>query len=354
VNQLSKLVNVEVNPAGLWPSWNAPTPNKIFSNQKWFPCGPNGGWVTLSGGDDAMGALSVNDFVGVDGGPGNRTGIQALEDIDDVAICVVPGMWSGTITSALITFCENLKDRFAIIDAPDGLDIGGIQSFRAPYDTEYGALYYPWLVVQDPSTLQNADLAPSAHMAGIYAQTDNTRGVFKAPANVTVAGITISGPPNQPVGFAQAINQREQDILNPLGINALRYFPNRGYRVWGARTLSSDTTWMYINVRRIFIYVEKSIQVGTQWVVFEPNDEGTWSRVRQSVTNFLTTFWRQGGLQGTTAKEAFFVACDLGVTMTQDDIDNGRMIVQVGIAPVKPAEFVIFQVMQYTQTTTTS
>ena len=143
-------------------------------------------------------------------------------------------------------------------------------------------------------------------------------------------------------------------MLNPIGINALRFFPNRGYRVWGARTLSSDETWKYINVRRIFIYVEKSIQVGTQWVVFEPNDEGTWSRVRQSVTNFLTTFWRSGGLQGTTAKEAFFVACDLGVTMTQDDIDNGRLICQIGIAPVKPAEFVIFQIQQYTQEATTS
>jgi phage tail sheath protein FI len=350
VNQLSKLVNVDVNAAGLWTD----TTNKIFSNPNWFPTGPNGGWLTLTGGDDAMGALSVNDFVGVDGGSGNRTGIQALADIDDVSICVVPGMWSTTVQSALINFCETLKDRFAIIDPPDGLDVGGIQAFRAPYDSEYAALYYPWLVIRDPSTNQNVDLAPSAHMAGIYAQTDNTRGVFKAPANVTVAGIVLAATPPLQAGFAADISQSEQDVLNPIGINALRYFPNRGYRVWGARTLSSDMTWKYINVRRIFIYVEKSIQVGTQWVVFEPNDEGTWSRVRQSVTNFLTTFWRQGGLQGTTAKEAFFVACDLGVTMTQDDIDNGRLICQIGIAPVEPAEFVIFQIQQYTQAATTS
>jgi uncharacterized protein len=341
VNQSSKLVSVAVSPNGLWSD----TTKKIFGDLTMFPCAPNGGWLQLQHGDDAIGTLSVDDFVGEDGGSGNRTGIQALEDIDDISICVVPGMWSNTIQSALVTFCEQLADRFAILDPPDELTIGEIQAFRAPFDSKYAALYYPWLNVRDPSLKQYVDLAPSAHMAGIYAQTDLNRGVFKAPANVTVAGI---------FKFAADINQREQDVLNPIGINALRFFPNRGYRVWGARTLSSDTTWKYINVRRIFIFVEKSILVGTQWVVFEPNDEGTWSRVRQSVTNFLTTFWRQGGLQGTTAKEAFFVACDLGVTMTQDDIDNGRLICQIGIAPVKPAEFVIFQIQQYTQDATQS
>jgi phage tail sheath protein FI len=344
VNQFSNLVTVKVGP-GLWTD-----PNKmVFDNQRWFPTAPGGGWLPLTNGDDAVSQLSPDDFVGVDGGSGNRTGIQALEDIDNISICVVPGMWSSSVQSALINFCETLRDRFAIIDPPDGLDIGGIQSFRAPYDSKYAALYYPWLIVRDPSIKQNVHVPPSAHLAGIYAQTDNTRGVFKAPANVVVSGIVLAATPPQHAGFAQDISQREQDVLNPIGINALRYFPNRGYRVWGARTLSSDTTWKYINVRRIFIYVEKSILVGTQWVVFEPNDEGTWSRVRQSVSEFLTSFWRQGGLQGATAKEAFFVACDLGVTMTQDDIDNGRLIVQVGIAPVKPAEFVIFQIQQYTQ-----
>ena len=168
----------------------------------------------------------------------------------------------------------------------------GFRTFARRSDSEYAALYYPWLNVRDPLLKQYVDLAPSAHMAGIYAQTDLNRGVFKAPANVTWRAST---------SLRRTSHQREQDVLNPIGINALRFFPNRGYRVWGARTLSSDTTWQYINVRRIFIYVEKSIQVGTQWVVFEPNDEGTWSRVRQSVTDFLTTFWRQGGLQGTTA-----------------------------------------------------
>ena len=219
VNRFSNLVTVEVNPAGLWTD----TTKKIFSNPSMFPAAANGGWLMLTGGDDAMGALSVDDFVGVDGGSGNRTGIQALEDIDDISICVVPGMWSTTVQSALVTFCETLADRFAILDPPDGLSIAGIQDFRAPFDSEYAALYYPWLVVRDPSLKQNVDVAPSAHMAGIYAQTDLDRGVYKAPANVTVAGI---------VQFAQDVAQREQDVLNPIGINALRYFPNRGYRVW--------------------------------------------------------------------------------------------------------------------------
>ncbi len=341
VNNESALVTVQAGTALLGTGGAT-----VFTSLANFPTAPpNGGWLQLAGGQDNINQLSVYDFVGIDGGSGHRTGIQALEDIDSVAICVVPGMWSTTIQSALVTFCETLADRFAILDPPDGLSIAGIQNFRAPFDSEYAALYYPWLVVNDPSTLQNVNVAPSAHMAGIYAATDNSRGVWKAPANVPVAGI---------VQFAANVVQREQDVLNPIGINALRFFTNRGYLVWGARTLSSDTDWQYINVRRIFIYVEKSIQEGTQWVVFEPNDETTWSRVRQSVTNFLTTFWQSGGLQGTTAAQAFYVACDLGVTMSQDDIDNGRMIVQVGIAPVRPAEFVIFQITQITQSSTSS
>jgi uncharacterized protein len=185
------------------------------------------------------------------------------------------------------------------------------------------------------------NVAPSGHMAGIYAQTDNDRGVFKAPANVEIGMITR---------IAQDVNKREQELLNPIGINALRYFPGRGNRVWGARTLSSLSSWKYINVKRLFIYVEASIDVGMQWVVFEPNDEPLWARVRQTIIDFLTTTWRSGALQGTTPAQAFFVTCDR-TTMTQDDIDNGRLICVIGIAPVKPAEFVIFRVQQFTQAT---
>jgi phage tail sheath protein FI len=304
-----------------------------------FPAAPtDGGWLKLAGGDDALAGLTSDDFVGVDGGSGHRTGIQAMEDITDVSIVVVPGMWSSVIQSALITHCEALKSRFAIIDPPNRLDMAGIRSFRAPLDTKYAALYYPWVVVRDPSVAQDVAMAPSGHMAGLYARVDNERGVHKAPANEVIRGIQK---------LADDVTKREQDLLNPENINALRYFPGRGNRVWGARVVTSDAAWKYINVRRLFIYVEQSIDHGTQWVVFEPNDEPLWARVRQTIDNFLTTVWRSGALQGGKAAEAFFIKCDRS-TMTQDDIDNGRLICLIGIAPVKPAEFVIFRIQQKT------
>jgi phage tail sheath protein FI len=310
------------------------------TNLAWFPASPLASeWVPLSNGQDNLDQLTVEDFIGVDGGSGNRTGIQAMEDITNISICIVPGMWSQSIQAALINHCETLRYRFGILDPPDGLSIDEIIAFRQPLDTEYAAIYYPWVQVLDPSVVQNVDVAPSGHMAGIYAQTDINRGVFKAPANVEISMITK---------IAQDVNKREQDLLNPIGINALRYFPERGNRVWGARTLSSDTDWQYINVRRLFIYIEASIDQGTQWVVFEPNDQRLWARVRQTITEFLTTTWLSGALQGATPDEAFFVQCDL-TTMTQDDIDNGRLICVIGIAPVRPAEFVIFRIQQIMQ-----
>jgi phage tail sheath protein FI len=298
-------------------------------------------WISLQNGDDALGQLTVEDFIGVDLGSGKRTGIQALEDITDISICIVPGMWSESVQSALINQCQSLRYRFAILDPPDHLTIDQIISFREPLDTKFAALYYPWIQVLDPSTVANVDLAPSGHMAGVYAQTDNDRGVFKAPANVEISQITK---------ISQDVNKREQELLNPIGINALRFFPERGNRVWGARTLSSESAWKYINVKRLFIYIEASIDYGTQWVVFEPNDQTLWARVRQTIGDFLDTTWRSGALQGATASQAYFVKCDM-TTMTQDDIDNGRLICVIGIAPVKPAEFVIFRIQQFTQAT---
>jgi phage tail sheath protein FI len=340
IKDQSAFVTVAVGP-GLW----ADQKEKIFDDLERFPTALSGGWQWLRDGHDNSGGLSVDDFVGVDGGSGQRTGIQALEDIDEISICIVPGMWSSVVRDALINHCETLKDRFAIVDPPDGLDVAGIKDYRAPIDTKYAALYYPWIVVRDPSQKRDVNVPPSGHTAGLYVRVDSDRGVHKAPANETISLISA---------IAQDVNQREQDLLNPIGINALRFFPQRGNRVWGARTLSSDALWKYVNVRRVFIFVEKSIQVGTQWVVFEPNDATLWSRVRQTIENFLTTVWRSGALQGLKASDAFFVHCDLGLTMTQDDIDNGRLIVEIGIAPVKPAEFVIFRIQQKTQTTPTS
>jgi phage tail sheath protein FI len=307
-----------------------------------FPVAETGGWMTMAGGDDAIGGLSVDDFVGVDGGSGNRTGIAAFEDIDDISICIAPGIWSPTVHSALIEHCEMMRSRFAIIDPPDGLGIEQVLDFRAPIDTKYAALYYPWLVGRDPLAGKDVRIAPSAHMAGIYARVDNARGVHKAPANEVILGISK---------IAEDITKREDDQLNPSNVNALRLFRDRGNRVWGARCLTSDSSWKYINVRRLFIYVERSIDVGTQWVVFEPNDEPLWARVRQTITNFLTTTWRSGALQGSKPDEAFFVRCDRS-TMTQDDIDNGRLICLIGIAPVFPAEFVIFRIQQKVDQTT--
>lgn len=305
-----------------------------------FPLPATGSWLSLAdGGTDAYKTLSVDDFVGTDGGSGRRTGIVALEDIDEISVCAVPGVWAGTVESALITHCEQLKDRFAILDPQDGLDIEGIQTFREPFDTRYAALYYPWLVVNDPATNQFVEAPPSGHLAGIYARVDTERGVHKAPANVVIRGIRLTD------GIAQDVTKRHQDLLNPKGINALRFFPGLGQRVWGARTLSSDSQWKYINVRRLFLFLEESIDEGTQWVVFEPNDESLWALVRQTVSNFLTTVWRSGALAGATADEAFFVTCDRS-TMTDDDIANGRLICVIGVAPVFPAEFVIFRIQQ--------
>ncbi|MDH3445811.1 MAG: phage tail sheath subtilisin-like domain-containing protein, partial [Deltaproteobacteria bacterium] len=307
--------------------------------------GPVRFWGDLTGGRDNLNGLTVDDFVGVEGGSEGSTGIQSLEYIDEVSICLAPGMWSSTIQSSLITHCETLKDRFAILDPPDDLEIEGIREFREPIDTKYAALYYPWLTLRDPLLKRDVNLAPSGHMAGLYARVDNERGVHKAPANEVVRGIRFKN------GFVRDVSKREQDLLNPRNINALRAFPGRGQRVWGARTLSSDASWKYINVRRLFIYVEESIDEGTQWVVFEPNDEPLWARVRATISNFLLTVWRSGALEGTKPEEAFFVKCDL-TTMTQADIDNGRLICVIGIAPVKPAEFVIFRIQQKTREAT--
>jgi phage tail sheath protein FI len=308
------------------------------SDLKSFPTPATGTWAALIGGDDKLGELSVDAFIGTGARSGERTGIQALEDIEDISVCIVPGIWAPDVHSALITHCELLRDRFAVLDPPDGLGIEEIRDYRAPLNTKYAALYYPWVTGRDPVAAKDVPIAPSGHMAGIYARVDNDRGVHKAPANETIRSIA---------GLTADVNKREHDRLNPSNINALRFFPERGFLVYGARCVTADSEWKYINVRRLFIFVEKSIERGTQWVVFEPNDEPLWAKVRQSITNFLTTVWRGGALQGGKAAEAFFVQCDRK-TMTQDDIDNGRLICVIGIAPVKPAEFVIFRIQQKT------
>ncbi|MBC7909100.1 MAG: phage tail sheath family protein [Pyrinomonadaceae bacterium] len=314
-----------------------------------FPIGADGQQLVLdpATGTDGTAAPDAQDYKGVDGGPNKRTGIKALEDIDQISIIAAPGATHQVVQNALIEQCERLKDRFAILDPQPKTDnkppgLSDIQSQRNLYDTKYAAIYYPRVMVSDPLTNLNIPVPPSGHLAGVYARTDIERGVHKAPANEVLRSIT---------GLEQKINKEEQDILNPspVNINVLRDFRDagRGYRVWGARVITSDPDWKYVNVRRLFIYIEESIDQGTQWVVFEPNDEPLWQRVRRTVSAFLTNVWRDGALQGRKPEEAFFVRCDR-TTMTQDDIDNGRLIILVGIAPVKPAEFVIFRIGQWT------
>ncbi|MBD2207017.1 phage tail sheath family protein [Calothrix sp. FACHB-1219] len=300
---------------------------------------------SLSGGNDNEASINDNTYIGVDNvNPQDRTGLYALKNIQEISIVAIPGRTSQTVQNQLINHCELMRYRFAVLDSQVGDRIAEVQEQRGLFDTKYAAIYYPWVRIPDPfpenpQAQGSVLLPPSGHTMGIYARSDIERGVYKAPANEVIRGIS---------DLEFKLNKEEQDILNPRNINVLRNFreDNRGLRVWGARTLSSDSDWKYINVRRLFIFIEKSIERGTQWVVFEPNDEALWQRVRRVVTAFLTNVWRDGALMGRTAEEAFFVKCDR-TTMTQDDIDNGRLIVQIGIAPVKPAEFVIFRIGQW-------
>ncbi len=271
---------------------------------------------------------------------GERTGLISFEEIDEISIVYCPDIHnikSGaeTLKDDILIHCETLKYRFAILDVEkNAANVDGVKISRY---SKYGALYYPWIKVYDPLTMKQELKPPGGYVAGIYARSDIERGVHKAPANELIRGA---------VDLEFQITKQEQGTLNPRGINVIRYFPGRGILVWGARTAIIDPLWKYINVRRLFIFIEKSIERNTQWVVFEPNDEKLWARVRATITQFLTGVWKSGALMGTKAEEAFFVKCDR-TTMTQDDIDNGRLICVIGIAPVKPAEFVIFRIAQW-------
>lgn len=275
-----------------------------------------------------------------------RTGLETLKNIDGISIVAMPGITTQDLQNQVIIHCETMKDRFAVLDSLAGADLDGIQTQRNFYDSKFASLYYPWLRVLDPISKKPINVPPSGYMCGIYARSDTERGVHKAPANEVVNGALDLEEISEASGTKRIITKGQQDILNPKGINCIRVFPGRGIRVWGARTISSDSLWKYINIRRLFIYVEGSIYKGTQWVVFEPNNEKLWGRVKATIDEFLTRVWRDGALMGLKAEEAFFIKCDR-TTMTQSDIDNGRLICIIGIAPVKPAEFVIFRIAQW-------
>ena len=296
--------------------------------------------LALTGGSDGSPlAAAASVYLGVDNGPGARTGLQGFLETPDVSLLAAPGVVMPEVQVALLGFCENAKSCFAVLDMPGNLKkTKDLANFRDLYDSTYGAIYHPWIECNDNLTKRNGYFPPSGAMMGIYARCDTERGVHKAPASEVVRGCT---------GLSCPYNQAEQDMLNPIGVNLIRAFTGRGIRVWGARTLSSNGLWKYLNVRRLFIYVEQSIKTNTNWVVFEPNTEGLWGRVTNTITNFLASCWRDGALAGSSPAEAFYVECSRA-TMTQDDIDNGRLICQIGIAPVKPAEFVIFRITQKT------
>lgn len=329
----SNLINLQCNP----PADTVATPIEVISGE----AGKDAHWIYLFGGSDgSVGSLSAADFLGEDRGPGKRTGIQAFIDNDVVSIMAVPGVTDPNVQLGLVAHCENLTSRFAVLDIPrDQKKVADVEAHRNIFDSHYAALYHPWLQVFDPLDKRNIFIPPSGSIVGIYARSDNTRGVHKAPANEVVRAC---------VGLDCQYNKGEQDILNPKGVNLIRFFPGQGIRVWGARTCSSNSTWRYVNVRRLFIFLEQSIKNGSSWVVFEPNDEALWARVYRTIYSFLQGVWRTGALMGTTPDEAFFIKCDRS-TMSQDDIDNGRMICVIGVAPVKPAEFVIFRITQKTR-----
>jgi Bacteriophage tail sheath protein len=277
-----------------------------------------------------------------------RTGLAGLEVIEEISILAVPDEVNfPPVTGEMINQCIRLKNRFAVTAVHNGQ--GNVAGIQPPQDTSWAAIYYPWIRVFNPVNNDNPLITPVGHVVGIYANTDIERGVHKAPANYEILGMLAQDVDPTTKALEFIVTKGQQDILNPRGVNVIRDFRShgRGIRVWGARTMSTDGQWKYINVRRLFIFIEQSIDRGTQWVVFEPNDETTWARVRRSIENFLITVWRNGALMGTKQEEAFFVKCDL-TTMTQDDIDNGRLICYIGIAPVKPAEFVIFRISQKT------
>jgi phage tail sheath protein FI len=244
------------------------------------------------------------------------------------------------IQLGLVAHCELMGDRMAILDPPPAMNVRDAQQWRqntAGYDSTHAALYYPWIKVFDPSSGRPTLVPPSGHMAGVWARNDTERGVHKAPANEVVRGA---------IDLELQVTRGEQSLLNPLGINCIRTFPGRGVRVWGARTMSSDPAWRYLNVRRYFNYLEESILSGTQWVVFEPNDQALWARIRRNISAFLVNEWRSGALFGARPEDAFYVKCD-AETNPVESVDEGRVVCEVGIAPVKPAEFVVFRLAQF-------
>ena len=311
---------------------------------------PAAGTYSLEAGAETVTALQPSDF---QGDVARREGIEGLEVLDDVTMIALPDLMRAyqdglidmegvvSVQKGLIAHCERMQDRVAIIDPPPGLNAQEMETWRNDAnlvtDGGYAALYYPWIRVDDPASGAAIFMPPSGHAAGLWARTDSRRGVHKAPANEEIFGA---------IAVEHQLTQTETGVLNVQSVNCIRSFPGRGIRIWGARTLAeSSSEWRYLNVRRLFNYIKGSIEQGTQWVPFEPNDSNTWARVRRDVGAFLNRTWAQGALFGNTAAEAYYVKCD-EETNPPEMRDAGILTCEIGIAPVKPAEFVVFRISQ--------
>jgi phage tail sheath protein FI len=306
--------------------------------------------VLLEKGDDGLRPQS-GDYDGkVDPVSNRKTGLKQFEDLEDISIVAAPGFSAlyetdstyrteaASIMNLLIAHARYMKYRIVIIDSSDKQAISAVRRMKARINSTYAAFYYPWIEIADPITRRRITVPPSGAVAGIYARNDIERAVFKAPGNEVV---------NTAVGLETTINKAQQEVLNPESINCIRFFPGRGIRVWGARLATDDVEWLYVNLRRYFAYVERSIDLGTQWAVFEPNGPLLWDNVRQTIYSFLLAEWRSGALLGATPELAFFVRCDES-TMSPQDLDLGRLVCEIGLAVVRPAEFVIFRIGQWT------
>jgi len=298
----------------------------------------DGGFKVLATGADG-GTVADVDFVGLP--PDADTEAQGLTALEadpygDVSLVYAPAA-STTVVKSVIDHCKRRRFRFAVVDCEKAAPIT-VEPRLNLQETQFGAFYFPWITVSDPVTGVHKLVPPGGHVLGIYARTDSGRGVFNAPANEIVRGA---------LDLATDAGDKMQDTMNANGVNTLRRFPGRGILLWGARTLTTNSLWKYVPVRRLFIFLERSIYDGTQWVVFEPNGDSLWARVVDTIRIFLRAQWRLGALLGRTEEEAFFVTCDR-TTMTNDDILNGRLICEIGIAPVRPAEFVVFRILQKT------
>lgn len=307
--------------------------------------------------------VNVGKDGALSGGTNERKGLDVLETVDEISIIAAPGYCDAGSYDTILSHCEKLKDRVAILDTPEQVDnIDQLKNVAAVSATKtskegkdksigsnglrprqsdggFGSVYYPWITVKDPfNPKEIVNVPPSGHIAGIYARSDGKRGVHKAPANESVFGA---------LDLTYRFTHAEQGSLNQNGINCIRFFPKEGIRVWGARTLApAASEWRYLNVRRLFNMIEESIVQSTNWVVFEPNDLKLWKAIRRDVSSFLRLIWRSGALMGASPEEAFFVKCD-AETNPPEIIDAGQVVTMVGIAPVKPAEFVIFRIGQH-------